>query len=71
MGEGAFILQKRFRPADPDEDRKAFTEYVCRQISNAVTLDEMHELMGYYGCPCEELVDRIIADLRGVTKKKR
>lgn len=70
MGEGALILQKRFRPADPHEDRKTFTEYVCRQMANDVMLDEMHELMGYYGCSCEELVDRVVADKMGITHRK-
>jgi hypothetical protein len=66
-GQGQLAL-RRFRPPSETCDEKTYTEYVNKTIADDVTMDEVYELLGYYGCSVEDLVGKIVADKMGLAK---
>ncbi|MCU0916903.1 MAG: hypothetical protein MUC88_20435 [Planctomycetes bacterium] len=54
-------LAKINSPAGDCITLKAYQEYVCRMLREELTLDEIRELLTYYHCGVEELVDKIVA----------
>jgi hypothetical protein len=71
MRQGALILQQRFKPPDPGMGVAIYTKYVELIIANSVTTDELAELMAYYACSLGDLVDRIVVDKMGMSKRRK
>lgn len=61
-GQGELILVQRFRLPHVGEDVKHYTEYVHCVLARDTTCDEIKELLAYYCCGVEELMEKIGLD---------
>jgi hypothetical protein len=48
-------------PAGDCSTITVYQEYVCRMLREELTLDECRELLDWFHCGIEELVDKILA----------
>jgi hypothetical protein len=53
-------LEKINSPAGDCITLKAYQEYVCRMLREELTMDEVRELLDWFHCRIEELVDKIL-----------
>lgn len=65
-------LEKIKSPAGDCITLTAYREYVCGMLADQLTLDEYRELMTYFHCQCDELVDKIVeTKMVGIPTKRR
>jgi len=53
-------LGKIRSPAGDCQTVTSYQEYVCYQLREILSFDEMRELMDYWNCQCDQLVDKIM-----------
>jgi hypothetical protein len=66
-GELAFL---RFKSV-PTENLQTCRHLVTQICNNDCTFDEIQDLMSRYGCSLDQLINRIVKDLRGTNTKRK